>query len=189
MQNILLFLSTIFVIIGPVAYIISIARGISKPHRMTRFILFFVLGLNFLSILAAKGNTGAIVFSGFSFLQATIIFLLSIRLGMGGSSKFDWLCLCIAVVGIIGWKITGNPAIGILFAIGADFSAYLPAFLKTWKHPDTEAPLYYLFSAIAAFLSLIAYRIELSSLFQIYILISSLVMVGFIYHKKILPRE
>ena len=186
MQAILLTLSTILVIVGPITYIVSIARGNSKPHRMTRFILFFVLALNFVSILAAHGNTGAELFAGISFLQAAIIFFMSFWHGMGGASRFDYTCLFIAIIGILGWKLTGNPVIGIWFSVLADFSAYLPAFVKTWKHPHTESPWYYILSGLAAVLSLIAYKLDVSSIFQIYIGISCLVMVGFIYHKKII---
>lgn len=184
-QSLLLLLSSILIVMSPITYVVSIARGKSKPHRMTRFILAFVLTLNFISILAAHGNMGATIFAGIIFAQGLIIFLMSIWRGMGGSSLFDYVCLGIAIVGIIGWKITGNPIVGILFSILADFSAYLPAFIKTWKYPHTESPWYYFLGVLASFFSLIAYKIEVSSLFQIYIMLSSLIMVGFIYHKEI----
>ncbi len=185
MQAILLILSAILIVIGPITYIVSIARGTSKPHRMTRFILFFVLSLNFFSILAAHGNFGADLFAGITFIQAVIIFFMSLWWGMGGSSIVDWICLIVAIIGIICWKITGNPIFGVWFSILADFSAYLPAFIKTWKQPKTESPWYYLLSGLAALLSLVAYRIETASIFQIYIAFSCIVMVFFIYRKDI----
>ena len=185
MQAILLIVSTIFALIAPISYIISIIRGTSKPHRMTRFILFFVLTLSFVSILAAHGNTGAKLFAGITFAQGIVIFLLSLWRGMGGSSKFDFVCLFIAAFGILGWKITGNPLLGIWFSILADFSAYLPAFIKTWRHPHTESPWFYITSAIAALLGLIAYKLDTSSIFQMYIALCSFTMVGLIYRKNL----
>jgi hypothetical protein len=186
MQVLLLTVSSILIVVAPITYIVSIARGTSKPHRMTRFILFFVLGLNFISILAARGNLGAQVFAGIVFLQAAIILFMSFWRGMGGVSVFDYVCLAIAAIGILGWKFTGNPVIGIWFSILADLSAYVPAFIKTWKHPDTESPWYYSLSGLAVILSLFAYKLDVSSVFQIYIGISCLMMIGFIYHKMIL---
>lgn len=185
MQGSLLVISTILAIIAPLTYIVSIARGTSKPHRMTRFILFFVLTLNFICIIAAHGNRGAEVFAGVTFIQATVIFLMSLWRGMGGSSKFDWICFVIAAIGTVGWKVTGNPVVGIWFSIVADFSAYLPAFLKTWKHPHTESPWFYVTSACAALAGLIAYQLDASSLFQVYIILCSLIMVVLIYRKKV----
>ena len=188
MQAALLMLSTLLVIIGPITYIVSIVKGKTRPHRMTRFILAFVLTLNFVSILAAKGNLGAQVFAGITFLQALIIFFMSLWRGMGGTSKFDWTCLVIAALGIAGWKITGNPIVGVWFSVLADLSAYLPAFVKTWKHPHTESPWYYLLSGLAAFFSLIAYKIEPASIFQIYILTCVFIMIGLIYRKDIAKK-
>lgn len=184
LQSILLALSAILTVIGPITYIISIARGFSKPHRMTRFIVAFVLTLNFFSILAAQGNTGAVVFAGISFAQALVILLMSFWRGMGGASLLDFACLGIAAVGIVGWKVTGNPLIGIWFSILADLAAYIPAFVKTWKHPKTESPWYYGLSGIAAFLGLVAYKIDASSIFQIYIAVCCIVMIGLIYRKS-----
>src|SRR6267142_243390 len=138
MQALLVTLSTIFLLIAPITYIVSILQERTKPHRMTRFILFFVTALNFLSILAVHGNIGADIFAGVMFAQSAVIFVLSLWRGVGGTTKLDWMCLAIAILGVIGWKITGNPVMGILFSILSDLSAYIPAFIKTWKHPYTE---------------------------------------------------
>ena len=86
MHNFLLVSSTLVALLAPSAYVVSIIRGTSKPHRTTRFILTFVHSLNFLSILAAQGNLGARIFAGIDFVFALIVFLLSIRRGMGGTS-------------------------------------------------------------------------------------------------------
>ncbi|HYK08699.1 MAG TPA: hypothetical protein VEW42_04340 [Candidatus Eisenbacteria bacterium] len=160
-------------------------RGRTKPHRMTRFLLLSIIGLNFFSVVALHGNLGALVFSGIAFIQAIVIFFLSLWRGMGGTTRSDWICLVITGVGIVGWKTTGNPIIGILFAILADFVAYLPAFIKTWHHPDTESPWFYVLGSFVLLLGLAAYKIEIASFYQIYALLASLVMVGFIYKKNI----
>jgi hypothetical protein len=186
MQALLLTLSSILIIIAPITYIVSIARGSSKPHRMTRFILFFVLGLNFASISAAHGNLGAQVFAGVVFLQAAVILLMSFWNGMGGTSYLDYVCLAMAAIGILGWKFTGNPAMGIWFSILADLSAYVPTFIKTWRRPDTESPWYYSVGGLAAILGLFAYKLDVSSIFQIYIGISCSIMLGLIYRKTLM---
>ena len=188
MQSILLLLSAILVTIGPITYAASIIKGKTKPHRMTRFILAFVLTLNFVSILAVQGNLGAVLFAGITCLQALVIFGMSLWRGMGGTSRFDWICLFIAAIGIIGWKLTGNPLVGIWFSVLADLSAYLPAFLKTYHHPHTESPWYYILSGIAAFFSLVAYKIEAASIFQIYILLCCGIMIALIYRKNIAKK-
>lgn len=184
-QQLLLILSSIFVVIGPITYGFSIVKGKTRPHRMTRFILAFVLTLNFLGILIAQGNVGAQVFAGITAIQALAIFFLSLWRGMGGSTKFDYICLSIAFIGVIGWKITGNPITAVWFSVLADLAAYLPAMVKTWKHPQTESPWYYALSGLAAFLGLIAYKLDASSIFQIYIVACCIIMIGLIYRKNI----
>ncbi len=173
------------VTVGPITYAVSIIKGSTRPHRMTRFILAFVLTLNFVSILAAKSNLGAEVFAGITCIQSLAIFALSLWKGMGGTTKFDWVCLGIALIGLVGWKITGDPLLGVWFSVLADFVAYLPAFVKTYYHPHTESPWYYLLSGLAALISLVAYKIESASIFQIYILLCVIIMTILIYRKDI----
>lgn len=183
MQAALLTLSAILVTLGGVIYCVSIIKGRTKPHRTTRFVVLVVLTLNFVSVLAAHGNPGAKLYSGILFVSAIAFLILSIKSGMGGSSVSDWVCLVIALAGIAAWQIEANPILGIWFAVMADFVAYIPALMKTWKHPRTESPWLYGLSASASFLSLIAYKISAVSVFQIFTIICSLAMLVCIYHK------
>ncbi len=183
MQAALLTLSTVLVIAAGLIYCASIIRGRTKPHRTTRFVVLVILTLNFVSVLAAHGNTGAEVYSGILFVSAIAFLILSLKSGMGGSSVFDWICLAVALAGVAAWQIAANPILGIWFAVIADLVAYLPAFAKTWRHPHTESPWLYALSASASFLSLIAYRISAVSVFQIFTIICSLAMLVCIYHK------
>jgi hypothetical protein len=185
MQKTLLILSTILVTVGGLIYIASILRGRTKPHRTTRFVVLVVLTLNFASILAAHGNTGAKVYSGILFVSAIAFLILSFKSGMGGSSVFDWTCLTIALAGVAAWQIADNPILGIYFAILADVVAYLPAYAKTWRQPRTESPWLYLLSSLSSFLSLIAYKISAVSAFQVATIIMSWAMLLCIYHKKL----
>ncbi len=188
MNETLLILSTALAIISPLSYVVSILRGTSRPHRITRFALCFVLCLNFASILAAHGNTGAKMLAGIFAAQALVVFALSIPFGMGGRGKFDWMCLGVATLGIVGWRTTGNPTVGVIFSVLADFSAYAPAIRKTWREPDSESHWTYTTSALAALLGLMAYPLSVASLFQLYIVVMDTAVVFCIYHKQVLRR-
>jgi hypothetical protein len=188
MQAILLVLSAALVIAGSLIYCVSIVRGRTRPHRITRLVLAFVLALNFISILAAKGNPGAMLYAGIIFIFGLVFLFLSLGRGMGGTTVFDWICFVIAMAGVIGWQMTNNPALGIWMASLADFVAYIPAFVKTWHHPHTETPWLYILSGSGAFLSLIAYRIGVESLLQIVIVSSAWIMIACIYHKNLADK-
>jgi hypothetical protein len=94
-NKIFILCSTIFALFSPIFYVISILKGESKPHRTTRFVLLIITLLSF-SALLAQNNTVAVFLAGVSFLQSIIIFILSIKHGMGGRTKIDILCLLVA---------------------------------------------------------------------------------------------
>src|SRR5688572_19544990 len=135
MQTFLLVLSSFFLIISPVAYAVSIARGRSRPHRLTRLALMAALLLTFASAIAADANLGTIVLTAIMAAHGVVIFALSLWRGMGGTSVFDWLCFSMAIAGLVAWQLSGNALIGMWIAIFADVMAFIPAYVKTWKHP------------------------------------------------------
>ncbi len=178
MQTIFIAISSILVLISPIVYSIAILKGKAKPHRTTRLVLLIITGLTTASLFA-QHNTVAIWLAGASTLQSMVIFILSIKHGMGGWSKFDIFCLIIALAGIILWQLTKNPVIGLYFAIGADFTGMIPALIKTYRFPYTEVWTFFLLDTIAAGFSLLALRSwtlqEYS--YPFYILVINLCMV------------
>lgn len=188
MQTFLLALSTAILLIAPIAYAVSIFRGKSRPHRLTRLALMAALVLSFLSALAADANLGTLVVTGIAAGHSILIFGLSMWRGMGGQSFFDWACFALAIVGLVAWQISGNALTGMWFAIFADIMAYIPALVKTWKHPHTEGHWFYTLSVIGIFLGLVAYPFSATSAFQVYLIVSSLAMLFCIYHKRIFSR-
>jgi hypothetical protein len=185
MSAFLLVIAALLQITGSSIYMASILRGRSKPHRVTRLVLAFVLLLSFTSVLAAHGNLGAKLYGGITAAFGVGFFLLSIKKGMGGAKPLDWICFALAMIGVISWQITNNPLLGIWLASLADLVAYLPAFVKTWQHPHTESPWLYSLAAVGVFLSIIAYPISAVSAFQFVILGTSLAMLLCIYHESI----
>jgi hypothetical protein len=188
MQTFLVTLSAICALIAPLTYAVSIVRGKTKPHRITRFVLVFALGLNFIGIVAADGNMGAVVYAGLGAAQAIVIFLMSLKWGVGGSTRFDWLCFAVAMTALVAWKLTGNPVVAVWLSVLTNLVAYLPALVKTWLRPDTESVWVYIISIFAALLGLAAYPITAISVFQIYIIVLCITMLGCIYRKKIWHR-
>jgi multisubunit Na+/H+ antiporter MnhB subunit len=187
MHTILLSISALLAVVGSFSYCVSIVRGRTKPHRITRLVLLFVLALNFVGVIAAHGNPGAVLYGGIICAFGVIFFLLSLGRGMGGTTVFDWACFAIATAGVIGWQITGNAILGIWLAAFADFVAYVPAFVKTWKYPRTESPWLYILSGLAAILSTVAYPLGLVSAFQLITVVCAAGILVCIYHHRLFP--
>ena len=98
---------------------------------------------------------------------------------MGGWEKTDLVCLLIALLGIILWKVTANPVVGLYFAIGADFTGVIPTLIKTYRFPETEVWSFYLLDIFASGFSLMAVSIWPIEQFAypIYIMLINLAIV------------
>jgi hypothetical protein len=130
MKNIFLILS---VLISLIAYIIGIYRIINgnfRPQRMTRFLLAF-LALIFVMVLWARGDRNALYLALVMFLCNFIVFALSIKNGIGGTTKLDMLVFFMAIFSLIVWKITNNPVLGLVMSIMTDFIAMVPTIIKS----------------------------------------------------------
>ncbi len=155
MRQTLIVISTVLVLASPVVYINSILHGQTHPHRTTRFVLMVITVLSALSLFA--GTKGAAFWLAFaSAVQGTVIFILSLKRGMGGWAKLDIICLAIALTGVILWQSSGRPIIGLYASIIADFVGCVPMLVKTYKLPETENWMFFAMDTIASILTLAA---------------------------------
>ena len=181
MKPALLIVATALSIIGTADYILSILHGKTRPHRTTRAVLFIVAVVNLVGTIAADAHWGVFLLALLFFARSLTLALLSIRYGLGGTSRLDIACAVIALLGIVAWQITDSGIWALVFAILADAVAYVPAVVKTWKLPKTEAPLMYALEGVAATLAIVHDGLRLSIIFQAYIILSCVVMLACIY--------
>ena len=154
MNEILIVLSTLLVLTSPIVYIHSIIKGETRPHRTTRLVLMIITVLSTAALWEAKGAAFWLAFA--SAIQGTLIFILSIKKGIGGWSKIDVVCLLIALAGIILWQTSGEPGIALLASIVADYVGMVPALIKTYKLPHTEDWRFFAMDTVAGILTIIA---------------------------------
>lgn len=186
MKEIFLYTGAFFTFISCFFYIVSIFKKRTKPHRTTRFVLMTISLLAFISLYAAH-NTVAIWLAGVEASQAVFMFAFAIRYGMGGRSKTDILCLLIALFGIYMWQTTKNPIYGLYFSMAADFTGFIPTFIKTYKLPHTEVAIYYVFGFLGGLLNLFAlssWTINDYS-YPVYIIFGNLIMLFLILRPKL----
>lgn len=176
-----LIIATILSFTGTTDYILSILKGKTKPHRTTRIVLFVVSVCNLVGAIAAHAALGTMLLSVFFFARSLILAVLSIKRGVGGMSKLDITCGTVAVLGIVAWLITGSGIWALVFAVLADAVAYVPAIYKTWLLPKSEAPLLYWLEGFAAILAVIHDGLLLSTIFQVYVILSCVAMLTCIY--------
>lgn len=186
-QMILVIASTILALISPVIYAASMVRGESKPARMTRFIVWLASTISFFSLLFWNSE-GALFLAGIFMIRNVFLLGMSTKYGVGWRDRVDQVCLVIAVGGLVCWRLFDEPLWALLASIVADIVWYFPAYLKTWKEPKSEWPMFYFIEIVAIVLNIIvigAWSIDL--LFPGYILVSGVAMLAVIY--KDLWRE
>ncbi len=181
MHAILIAISVLIVIYANIVYSIAILKGEARPHRTTRFVVLLIELLT-VSTLYAQGNTTAIYLSGIYTICSLVLFGLSIKYGMGGWEKSDLICLGIAVLGIVMWKLTNNPFLGLCFSILADFAGCVPALIKTYKHPETEVWTFYGIGLLAIVINMMAIEHWTISevIYPVYVAIINILMMYFI---------
>ena len=153
--SLFILISSLLALFSPITYVRAILRGEARPHRTTRFTILLTTILSTLSLLA-QHNSVAVWLAGVSAFQATIIFILSIKYGMGGWSRSDIACLVISISGIILWQTTNNPLLALYASIIADLTGMIPSLIKTYRLPHTEVWYFYFLDTLAASFNLAA---------------------------------
>ena len=137
MQELLGYASGLLITISAVPYISDIFRLKTKPERATWFIWSVLLTIAFFAQFA-KGGTWSLITTGIDGLIVIIIFILSIKYGMGGASRLDIVALIVSGIGLVLWYLTNEPLYALLITIVIDMLASMLTVVKTYKEPSTE---------------------------------------------------
>lgn len=138
-----------------IPYVVSILRGHTKPERTSYLIWLIVDVVGVLSYIYAGATTT--IWTGIVFcLTALLIFILSLKYGVGGFSKFDIGCFLLALVGIGVWIVSKDAILALYFITLVNFIGYLPTIKKVYFLPKTENTLSWTLAALASTLNLFA---------------------------------
>ena len=99
MYTILGILGGLLALISNIPYIRDILKKTTKPHRVT-WGIFFLLNIIFLGNQLAAGATSSIWLVIAFTLSTLIIFSLSLKYGVGGTTKLDVMILIGSLVGV-----------------------------------------------------------------------------------------
>jgi hypothetical protein len=146
--------------------------------------LITVLGA---AALFAQNDRVVVWFLGICAVQCVVVFIMSLKWGMGGWAKTDILCLVIALLGIALWKLTSNPALALYAAVTADIAGMVPALIKMYHLPHTEYYLSYAVDFGAIIFTLLAIQNGGFNeyLYPTYLIILSCLELFLIFRKQI----
>lgn len=172
-------------VISPVSYTKSMLKGETKPHRVTRLVIWLASISGFLGVMSSSNISGKI-FAAIFLARATYLFLMSLKYGVGGSSKLDIVCLILGILALIAFVVTGSGLLAISLGVLSDLIAYIPAFVKTYKDPKSEEPFFYILEGIAATFGVVAIgQLRADIIFPIWFALSCIIMLALIYRKRL----
>jgi hypothetical protein len=175
-------------LLSPISYTRSMIAGKAKPHRVTRLIVWLASVAGILGVLGSP-NTAGIIFACIFFVRATYLLVMSLIYGVGGATRLDKTCLTIGLVAVVAYMVTGNGLLAISFGILADLIGYIPTFVKTWRQPGSEDPLFFGVESLASVLAIFAiWEPRADILFPIYFTLCGGTVVLLIYRKQIMRR-
>lgn len=136
-------------------YYVSIFKKKTIPNRATWFILTIVGILIFSSYYSVGARET--IWVPFSFiLGPLIVFILSLKYGEGGWTKFDILCISGTGLSLIFWYLSGSALITLLINILIDLFGILPTIKKSYLRPWSEDSLAWFLTLISSILNLFA---------------------------------
>jgi MFS family permease len=142
MKNVFALLSGLIIFGTAVPYLIDIAKNKVKPVRSTWLMFLFLLVLAFFQ--QREIGVGLAMIITIAELAATLLlFVLSMFKGEGGFSRLDKACYILLVVGLVVWKVSGSPILGLAMTILTDFVAFFPVIYRTAKDPKSETQIFY----------------------------------------------
>lgn len=137
MLKILGYTSGILMMLSVIPYAISIFKFQTKPQRMT-WLIWSLLTLIALFSQWAEGGTWSLLLTVGDSLAIFIVFILSIKFGVGGFRKIDIISLAGAISSLILWYTTKEPAVALFLIIVTDFIGANLTIQKAWREPESE---------------------------------------------------
>ena len=118
-------------------YIIAILKGKTKPSRATWFI-WAVMGIILATSYKASGAEDTLWVAISEAIAPTFIALLSIKYGVGGAEKTDYICFVGSIFSLVLWWLFDSPLIALITNLTIDLFAALPTIKKSWQNPKEE---------------------------------------------------
>lgn len=131
-------ISGVFLIAGYVPYIFEVVKKNTVPNRAS----WFIWSLSTAIILFGVKETGtheAIWVPIADAVGCFVIFIMSIRLGVGGWSKTDKISLIISALSLVILFITKNAFSALIMNLLIYVSGYIPTIKKVLHDPKSES--------------------------------------------------
>src|ERR1051326_698009 len=148
-------ISVILAFIGYGNYFKQIFTGKAKPHAFTWFVWTLTTGIIFVAQIAQNAGAGAWV-TGALCLICFVIFITAFFKGERKFAVFDWISLIVALMSLVLWKLTKQPALSVVLVTITDFLGILPTIRKSYQKPFEENATLFSLNSFRSLLSILA---------------------------------
>lgn len=171
-------------------YIVSILRGRTTPNRAT-WAIWSMAGIILASSYYASGARSTVWVAISYAIFYVIVFLLSLKYGVGGYAKLDIICLTGAIVGLLAWIAGRDPVTALYIMAVINLLGTVPTIRKVYRSPESENRLAWSMDVIASILNLFAI-----TSFSLHILVypitallgnTAIVLLLFVPRRRLLP--
>jgi len=181
MESILILVAAALRLGGGAGYTLAVVRGRARPNPVT----WFCWALAPLVAFAAQAQDGLDPQAWMTLVLALgplTIFVTSVlrQRSLGNVTRFDLACGGLALLGLVAWQVTSDPAVALVFAISADLAGAAPTLRCAYRRPRAEYAVPYLLSAVSMVLVLVTvtdWRF-VEYVFPVYILAINAVIFG-----------
>lgn len=136
-------------------YIRDVIKGKTKPERAS-WLIWLVLGSIAFSSQLAKGASDSLWMTAAQTFGVILVFILSLKYGVGGLNGRDSISLAVAALGILLWFITSEAAVALYIVIFIDAIGAWLTVLKTYKDPGSETLISWVLYGTSGILAMIS---------------------------------
>lgn len=148
-------LAGILSISGYFPYILDIFKKKARPQRASWLIWSVDTIIAFVSQFF-RGATNSLWLPGLETCGLVVVFLLSLKFGVGGFTKKDIIALSLAGVGLVLWYFTKEPAVALYIIIAVDSIGTILTIQKAYEDPESETMSIWLIVALAGLFGMLA---------------------------------
>jgi len=141
--------SALIVLAGAPFYLFDILKGTTKPERTTWFIWSLLSLIAFGSQLKL-GARWSLLFVGLDSIGNLVVYLLSLKYGVGGWKLQDKWALAVAGIGLIMSFVLHSPLLALSGVILADIAGFALTIYKAYRLPSSETVITWLFLGLSS---------------------------------------
>lgn len=168
-------------------YIRDTLLGKTKPAVVSWFIWFLAPAIAALVSLSKGAGLSAlpIFMAAFTPLMVTVIAVFKRNVSWK-AGVLDYVCLVLSLLALVFWLVLEEGIVATIFAILADLIAFVPTYIKSWNHPDTETVTPYFSGSFNSALSILT----LSALtfgtygFAMYLFLGNLIEIVIVFSRR-----